>query len=176
MVTPRGHDMGATASDYTWTYGYDADGNQTSAAHPDGGTSHTTYDALNRPTQYEDADSHTTDLAYDANGNITRQTQDLGEHVDFTYDGENRRPHTNRPARQRDRLHLPAHRPARNRDHARRKPDQLHPHRRRPDAHHGHAARKRLRRHARRLHLDVRVRPRPETRPRSTIPTETRPP
>lgn len=89
-VTPRGYQSGATASDYIWTYGYDADGDQTSASHPDAGTSTTTYDALDRPTVSTDPLGHTTTVTYDGDGNVTRRTHDLGEHWDYTYDGENR--------------------------------------------------------------------------------------
>lgn len=37
LVEPKGNAPGATASDYTWTYGYDLSGNRTTESHPDGG-------------------------------------------------------------------------------------------------------------------------------------------
>jgi RHS repeat-associated protein len=90
MVTPRGHETGATPSDYTWTYTYDEDGDQVTATHPDAGTSTITYDALDRPTDWEDPLTHTTSVTYDGDGNVAQRIQDMGEHWDYTYDGENR--------------------------------------------------------------------------------------
>src|SRR4051812_43615292 len=49
LVEPNGNATGATASDYTWTYGYDAAGNRPTEAHPDDGERETFYDVLNRP-------------------------------------------------------------------------------------------------------------------------------
>jgi RHS repeat-associated protein len=86
MVEPDGNAAGATASDYTWTYGYDAAGNQTSAQHPDGGTSQIGYDPLNRPNLWTDPLSHTHAVTYDANSNITSTTDGLSHSANYTYD------------------------------------------------------------------------------------------
>jgi RHS repeat-associated protein len=88
LVEPNGN--AGTASDYTWTYGYDDAGNRTSEAHPDGGTREIAYDALNRPTSWEDALDHVVSVEYDANGNVTKRTNDLEDFRTYTYDGLDR--------------------------------------------------------------------------------------
>jgi RHS repeat-associated protein len=90
LVEPNGNASGATASDYTWTYGYDNAGNRTTEAHPDGGTRETAYDVLNRPTQWTDPLSHVTSVAYDANGNVLTRTDGLNHSTTATYDKLNR--------------------------------------------------------------------------------------
>jgi RHS repeat-associated protein len=84
LVEPKGN--AGTAADFTWTYDYDAAGNRISEAHPDGGTREMTYDALNRPIEWEDALDHVTSVEYDANDNITKRTNDLGDFRTYTYD------------------------------------------------------------------------------------------
>ena len=86
LVEPNGNTTGATASDWTWTYGYDDAGNRTSAAHPDGGTSQVHYDALNRPDLWTDALTHTRSAQYDPNNNVVSSTDGLGHSKTFTYD------------------------------------------------------------------------------------------
>src|SRR5262249_52347108 len=49
MTTPRGNVTGANPADYTWTYHYDADGNQTDVIDPASRDTITGYDADNRP-------------------------------------------------------------------------------------------------------------------------------
>jgi RHS repeat-associated protein len=88
VVEPSGN--AGTPSDYTWTYGYDDAGNRTSEAHPDGGTREIVYDALNRPTSWEDALDHIVSVEYDANGNVTKRTNHLGDFRTYTYDGLDR--------------------------------------------------------------------------------------
>ena len=90
LVEPRGNAIGATASDYTWTYAYDAAGNRTSAAHPDGGTTTSTYDALNRLTETVDPLSHHWLRDYDDAGNLVYTKDPLNQERTYTYDGENR--------------------------------------------------------------------------------------
>jgi RHS repeat-associated protein len=85
LVEPNGN-AGATAADYTWTYGYDDGGNRTTESHPDGGTRETFYDVLNRPYQWDDALDHSTSVTYDANGNITSRTNALDKTREYTYD------------------------------------------------------------------------------------------
>lgn len=86
LVEPNGNATGGTASDWTWTYGYDYAGNRTSEAHPDGGTRQIGYDALNRPNQWTDALTHVTSVEYDPNSNITKRTDGLNHSRDYTYD------------------------------------------------------------------------------------------
>jgi RHS repeat-associated protein len=86
LVKPNGNATGATAADYTWTYGYDDAGNRTTEAHPDGGTRETFYDVLNRPYQWDDALDHRSSVTYDANNNITSRTNALNKTRQYTYD------------------------------------------------------------------------------------------
>ena len=65
MVEARGNEAGATPSDYTWHYGYDEAGNQTSITDPLSGQTQTTYDAVNNTLTVQDADTHTTTYTYD---------------------------------------------------------------------------------------------------------------
>lgn len=90
LVEPNGNAPGATASDYTWTYGYDNAGNRTTEAHPDGGTRETFYDELSRPYQWDDALEHRTSVAYDNNGNITSRTDALSKSRSYGYDNLDR--------------------------------------------------------------------------------------
>jgi RHS repeat-associated protein len=86
LVEPNGNAEGATPSDYTWTYGYDDAGNQTSASHPDAGTSETAYDELDRPVEWTDPLDHTRTVEYDANGNVTARVDALDDTRTYTYD------------------------------------------------------------------------------------------
>lgn len=86
LVEPKGNAPGATASDYTWTYGYDLAGNRTTESHPDGGERETFYDELDRPYQWDDPLEHRTSVAYDANGNVTSRTNALSKTRTLTYD------------------------------------------------------------------------------------------
>jgi RHS repeat-associated protein len=84
-VEPNGNAGGATASDWTWTYGYDASGNRTSESHPDGGTRQVAYDAVGRPYRWTDALGHITSVSYDANDNIVTRTDGLNHSRTLTY-------------------------------------------------------------------------------------------
>jgi RHS repeat-associated protein len=90
LVEPKGNAAGATASDYTWTYGYDAAGNRTTESHPDGGERETFYDELNRPYQWDDPLEHRTSVTYDNNDNLTSRTNALNKTRIYTYDKLNR--------------------------------------------------------------------------------------
>jgi RHS repeat-associated protein len=86
LVEPNGNAAGATAYDYTWTYGYDDAGNRTSEAHPDGGTRTIVYDPLNRPYEWEDALEHLSSVIYDGNGNVLSRTNPEEETRQYSYD------------------------------------------------------------------------------------------
>jgi RHS repeat-associated protein len=86
LVEPKGNAPGATAADYTWTYGYDLAGNRTTESHPDGGERETFYDVLDRPYQWDDALEHRTSATYDNNGNVTSRTNALNKTRTYTYD------------------------------------------------------------------------------------------
>jgi RHS repeat-associated protein len=89
-VMPRGNVSGATPADYTWTYGYDPNGNQTSKTDPLGHATTYAYDALNRLSSVTDSLSHTTSFDYDANNNQTSATDSLSHTVSNAYDDLNR--------------------------------------------------------------------------------------
>ena len=89
-VMPRGNETGATPADYTYSYAYDADSNQTSIEDPTGHTQVTSYDRLDRADTQTDELAHATTQTFDAAGNLTRSTDALGDHVDYTYDADNR--------------------------------------------------------------------------------------
>jgi RHS repeat-associated protein len=86
QVAADGNASGASASDFTTTYGYDADGEQTSLTDPLGHTSTTTYDADGEKTQTTDATSASTSYTYDAAGNQTMTTNPDGTTITDGFD------------------------------------------------------------------------------------------
>ncbi|MCX4745966.1 DUF6531 domain-containing protein [Kitasatospora sp. NBC_01287] len=89
-VTARGNYSGASATAFTWTDGYDADGNQTSATDPTGAVTATTYDALDRPVTTTDPLGNTTTNTYDAVSNVIGVKDPLGNSTTYSYDQANR--------------------------------------------------------------------------------------
>jgi RHS repeat-associated protein len=89
-VMPRGNLSGATPTDYTWTYGYDNDGNLSSVNDPLGHTTSYAYDELNRPTSLTDPLSHATSYTYDAQSNLTSVTDPLGHTTAYGYNDADR--------------------------------------------------------------------------------------
>jgi RHS repeat-associated protein len=89
MVTARGNVSGATASAYTWTYGYDHVGNRTSTTDPLNRTTAFGYDAANQPLTTIDPLGHTRTVQYDRAGNVTLQTDALNHQSAFGYDADN---------------------------------------------------------------------------------------
>jgi RHS repeat-associated protein len=73
-----------------WTYGYDANGNQTSILDPNGATTTSRYDELNRLTSIDYSDS-TADVtySYDPDSNRTQMVDGDGT-VTYSYDNDNR--------------------------------------------------------------------------------------
>lgn len=90
LTTARGNAAGATAAAYTWTYEYDANGNEISASHPTAGVTRTTYDALNRVSAVEDANGGITRTTYDAAGNVLTTTNPEAEVTTIDYDDAGR--------------------------------------------------------------------------------------
>lgn len=86
MVAPQGNVSGGTPSAYTTTYGYDANGNQTSVTGPTGAVTTTAYDVLNRPVTVTDPLGHATTTAYDGDGHVTKTTDPLSHSTSATYD------------------------------------------------------------------------------------------
>ncbi|MFF7633530.1 DUF6531 domain-containing protein [Kitasatospora sp. NPDC008050] len=112
LVTARGNAAGATAASYTWSYGYDANGNQTAATDPTGAVTATAYDAVNRPVTVTDPLGNVTTTSYDATGHalsvtdpttaktsygfdtagrLTSTTDPLGKTTSYTYDAAGNR-------------------------------------------------------------------------------------
>jgi RHS repeat-associated protein len=71
----------------TTTFGYDANGNQTSVAAPLSRSTADTYDALNRLKQITDPASGVAQLTYDGNDNLTSVTDPRSLTTSYTYSG-----------------------------------------------------------------------------------------
>ncbi|GLU47104.1 hypothetical protein Nans01_14550 [Nocardiopsis ansamitocini] len=78
-VTPRGNAQGADPQDFTWTFGYDAAGQQSTVTDPLGNTTAYAYDADSRVIQ-------TTDPL----GTVRKSTYDRGGLLTTVVDGNNR--------------------------------------------------------------------------------------
>ncbi|MFJ1611056.1 DUF6531 domain-containing protein [Streptomyces sp. NPDC088253] len=86
MITPRGNVAGADPAKYTWTYGYDKVGNQTTVTDPLGKTTKTDYDAESRPVLVTDPLGHTRATKYDAESNVVETKDALTKATTYTYD------------------------------------------------------------------------------------------
>lgn len=86
MVTARGMVSGGDQAAYSWTYGYDPNGNQTRVTDPLGNVTRTSYDVVNRPTVVTDPLGHTTTTEYNPNDDVTGVTDHLGNTWATTYD------------------------------------------------------------------------------------------
>ncbi|MFE2972784.1 putative adhesin [Streptomyces sp. NPDC059340] len=86
MITPRGNVAGADPAKYTWTYGYDKVGNQTTVTDPLGKTTKTDYDAESRPVLVTDPLGHTHATKYDAESNVVETKDALTKATTYTYD------------------------------------------------------------------------------------------
>jgi RHS repeat-associated protein len=73
---------GATVTPRPTTYGYDADGNQTSAEDARGYTTTTDYNADDKPSLVTDPDSDSTLTCYDGDGNTTQTVPAVGVAAD----------------------------------------------------------------------------------------------
>ena len=85
-------------------YSYDHDGNLLSTTDPDGDTTWTDYDALDRPIKTVSADGsgpndthYATTTTYDAVGNVTSVTDPDGNVTSYVYDNLNRQIETINP-------------------------------------------------------------------------------
>ncbi len=86
VTDPRGNAEGATAADYTTTYGYDPAGNQTTVTDPLGHTTTTAHDANNQQTKVTDPLGRATAYAYDGESRLTKVTDPTGAATEYTYD------------------------------------------------------------------------------------------
>ena len=77
----------ANTSAVTTTYGYDSNGNMTSAAAPLARNTSERYDTLNRLTQITDPASGVTQLGYDANDNPVSVTDPRSLNTSYSYNG-----------------------------------------------------------------------------------------
>ncbi|MFD7907383.1 DUF6531 domain-containing protein [Kitasatospora sp. NPDC059747] len=85
-VTARGNAPGANASVFTWTYGYDANGNQTTVTGPTGAVTAIAFDVINRPTKTTDALGNNASTTYDPAGQVSDTTDATGAKSTFGYD------------------------------------------------------------------------------------------
>ncbi|MEU9712624.1 DUF6531 domain-containing protein [Streptomyces sp. NPDC047967] len=90
MTTPRGNVKDANPAAYTWKYGYDKVGNQTTVTDPFGKTTKTEYDGENRPFRVTDPLGRSNEVEYDGEGNIVTETDALEKTTVNTYDDNGR--------------------------------------------------------------------------------------
>jgi RHS repeat-associated protein len=75
-----------TASEATWTYGYDEDGNRTSVTDPNNHEWSSSFDEHGNRTASTDPLNHTTHWTYDDDRNVTSTTTPAGRETRFEYD------------------------------------------------------------------------------------------
>ena len=85
QVAPRGNVSGATASQFTTTYTYDAADRLLSATDPLGGKTVTTYDKVGNRLSVKDPNGHATSYGYDAANHLTTVTAADGTKTNSTY-------------------------------------------------------------------------------------------
>ena len=89
-VMPDGNVTGGTPADYTWTYGYDANGNRTSVLAPGAAAATITdYDERNRPVQVTTPGGSVTQTSYDGDGNVTSVTDPNLNTTTYQYNDDN---------------------------------------------------------------------------------------
>jgi RHS repeat-associated protein len=86
MVSPRGNAAGANPSEYTTTFGYDADDRLTRVTDPEGHLTEIGYDAVGNRTSLTDPDHDTTSWEYDAENELTAVTDAAGDTTHYSYD------------------------------------------------------------------------------------------
>lgn len=89
-TTPRGNAAGANPAQHTTTFGYDANGNQTSVTDPTAAVTRTSYDTLNRSVTKTDALGKITRYGYGNTGNLTSITDPTGAVTTFAFDANSR--------------------------------------------------------------------------------------
>lgn len=86
MVEARGNETGATPSDYTWTFGYDAANHLTSRTDPLGNAESWSYDSAGNLSSHTDQNNHETSYGHDAANNLTLVTAPDQTVTSYTYD------------------------------------------------------------------------------------------
>ena len=86
-IAPRGNVSGATASQFTTSYAYDADDRLLSITDPLGDKTVETYDKVGNRLTVKNPNGHTTSYAYNAANHLTKVTAADGTTTLFTYDG-----------------------------------------------------------------------------------------
>lgn len=84
-TTPRGNTPGATKADYTWSFGYDLNGNQTKVTDPKNRETTTSYDELNLPKTTTSPLGHATVIERDAYGRVAAIKDPKLRDTNFTY-------------------------------------------------------------------------------------------
>lgn len=87
-TSPRGNVSGATASQYTTTYAYNALGEATSTTNPVGASSTATYDSDGNLATSTDANKNTTSYTYDADNELTQTKRADGTTIKTGYDSD----------------------------------------------------------------------------------------
>jgi RHS repeat-associated protein len=88
IVSPRGNVKGATASQFTTTYTYDAAGNQLTVTDPLTHRTTSTYDGDGNVATVSDPRGNLTAYTYDADNQLTKVTRGDGSTLKSTYDGD----------------------------------------------------------------------------------------
>jgi RHS repeat-associated protein len=86
MTTPRGNDAGANPDAFTWSYGYDANGNQLSQTDGAGRKTSQSFDVLNRVATVTSPSGAVTTTTYDAIGNVLTSKDALNQVTTNVYD------------------------------------------------------------------------------------------
>lgn len=98
QVDPLGNVSGATASNYTWTYGYDHDGNWLTTTSPTGTTTGVARDDDENVTTAADGAGDTSTYTYNGDGDIESATDGLGFATNYAYNANNQLTQIRTPA------------------------------------------------------------------------------
>ena len=90
MTTPRGNDAGANPDAFTWSYTYDANGNQLTQTDGAGRKTSQSFDVLNRVTTVTSPSGAVTTTTYDASGNVLTSKDALNQVTTNVYDAVGR--------------------------------------------------------------------------------------
>ncbi|TCC48812.1 RHS repeat protein [Kribbella capetownensis] len=90
MTTPRGYETGADPAAFTWSYTYDANGNQLTSTDGAGRQTKQTFDVLNRVSTVTAPGGGVTTTTYDGAGNVLTSKDPLGRITTNVYDAAGR--------------------------------------------------------------------------------------